>query len=127
MIWAKLSPIGVPVILSNLGPEDETWVQVPDHLGMAEARLVFLSAGGWLPRPVIAAPVAATSGEMLTLTWADLPAGSEWAVHDVECSSRIAADTVEGLLVLSIEDAGTYLIQIDPPAPWLPYSLEVAK
>lgn len=83
--------------------------------------------GAFIPRPALAAPevtVFETSGRAVRFT--DLPAGTAAEIVDVDCGYSIASlPEAKGLIEIALPEPGRYRIEVTPPRPYLPLTIDL--
>jgi hypothetical protein len=112
--WAKVDDTGcVTRAGAGLALPDGA-VELPTHLSPEAAVQMRLVDGEWDYRPVIPAPVQDGG----TVTWA-VPDGTVAEVCDGITGAILATVTAEGQQIEVEFAPGVYLIEVQPPAPWM--------
>lgn len=126
--WAILDAAGC-VIRAGLGRDlPPGAVPLPEGLAPCDAARLLLAGGAWVARPPLPPPLVAPGEAGTLVSWSGLPEGTALRVADAETGCLLAeAAAEEGRIAALLEDPGTYLLDLAPPAPWLPASLEVTR
>ncbi|KEJ93992.1 hypothetical protein SAMN05444149_108109 [Pseudosulfitobacter pseudonitzschiae] len=100
---------------------------VVDRVGLADLLLMHVDGeAGLVPRPAIAAPVL--DGDSLSLPSG--PVGTRLRVVDRVSDEVLWQAVTDGGLVahvLTLPDPGSYVVDIEPPLPFVPVQLEFVK
>tara|TARA_R110000850_G_scaffold233967_3_gene358855 strand:+ start:664 stop:1050 length:387 start_codon:yes stop_codon:yes gene_type:complete len=112
---------------AGFGNPPEGAIIVDSSLCVFDLSLLYVDgANGLVPRPTLATPTL--DGDDLSIPSG--PEGTRLRVVD-RLADEVMWEVVTGAdlttHVLTLPDAGTYIVDIDPPMPWVPLQVEFKK
>lgn len=119
MIWIVLNPNGCIERAGNTLRPSEA-VDAPPQFGMEMCGHLWLRDGEWSLR----LPLDLPGDDGTDLVWSDVPEGTVFRVIDLE-GGYVIGETLDTTLTLA--ELGDYLIEVEPPQPWLPSSVKVTR
>ena len=112
---------------AGFGIVPEGAIIVDNALSVSDLSLLYVDgANGLVPRPVVATPVL--SGDDLSIPSG--PEGTRLRVIDRITDEVMWEEVTDANLtayVLTLPDPGTYVVDINPPLPWVPNQTEFSK
>ena len=125
--YALLDPEGYPVRFGQAGSVPNGFTALPEGTSLQDAPLLHLVDGIWVYRPALTAPVIApVPGTGVSITWTDLPALTQATVIDAQIGAELATlSEVLGQIHIILPDTGAYVIELTPPRPYLPMTVEI--
>lgn len=82
------------------------------------------SGSAWAPRPRLDLALVPVAGAPWSFSFVDAPPGTEIDVIELAGGDELGTAAGEPPVV-TLPDAGDYLLEIRPPAPWMPAQLRV--